>query len=72
MIVCLDHSIGAYLISDEEINDRDFIKCDGSVIYRKDYPDFFEKLHIAKGYYKLPKPEYLGLPKELVLYVRVK
>jgi hypothetical protein len=44
MKICLDEKIGAILATDIPINDDRFLRCDGEIIERNEYPNYFDIL----------------------------
>ena len=54
MNVCVDRKIGGILVTDHPLDDRRYMECDGSRIFKKDYPEFFAFLRIRGNEMTLP------------------
>lgn len=54
MYICLNNHIGSMVATDIPLNRDQYAECDGSKIYRKDYPEYFKAMLINDDSVYLP------------------
>lgn len=67
MFICIDKSIGSIAVSDEPMQSKKYIECDGRVIKRADYKKLFEALKVKGETFKLP--QYRNILKGAYFYM---
>ncbi len=74
MVVCLDHSIGSLLASDDKLNDDNLLACNGNSICKSEYPEYFKLFRIKNDVLMLPNLDDIRqqLNNQLYFYIRVK
>ena len=54
MKICLDNKIGSILATDNSLEDKRFLRCNGNVINNTNYPEYFKAIGINNSMVSLP------------------